>query len=77
MLAVEPPCRTDGLAAFAVRGAATAVVVDVNQPWGEDVTRAVYNIGLVSDELTPAAAAPAGKDPPVFERDEGIGAVET
>jgi hypothetical protein len=77
MPAVESPCRTDAISAFAVRGAATAVVVDIDQPWGEDVTRAVYNIGLVSDELTPAAAAPDAEDPPVLERDEGVGAVET
>jgi hypothetical protein len=75
MLAVEPPCRTDGLAAFTVRDAAAAVVVDVDQPWGEDATRAVYDIGLISDELTPAAAAPDGEDPPVFECDESVSAV--
>jgi hypothetical protein len=75
MLAVEPPCRTDGIGAFAVRGAATAVVVDVDQPWGEDATRAVYNIGLISDEVTPAGAAPDGEDPPVFECDESVSAV--
>jgi hypothetical protein len=51
------------------------VVVDVDQPWGEDVTRAVYNIGLISDELTPAAAAPDGEDAPGFECDESVSAV--
>jgi hypothetical protein len=51
------------------------VVVDVDQPRGEDATRAVYNIGLISGELTPAAATPDGEDPTVFECDESVSAV--
>jgi len=44
VLAVQPPRRTNGLGAFAVRDAGTAVVVDVDQPWGKDVARAVDDI---------------------------------
>ena len=76
MLAVESPCRTDGLAAVAVRGSGAAVVVDVEQPRRENVARAVENIRVVPGELTPAAAGPCGEDPTVSESHEGVGTVE-
>ena len=71
---MESPSRTDGLSALAVRGAGTAVVVDVEQPWAEEMASAVENIRDVSGEITPAAARPRGEDPIVSEGDEGASA---
>jgi hypothetical protein len=75
--AVESPGRTDGLSALAVRGAGTAVVVDVEQPWGEDMACAVEKLCVISGEVTPAAAGPRGEDAIASEGDEGVGAVKT
>ena len=75
--AVETPGRTDGLSALAVRGAGTAVVVDVEQPWAEEMASAVENIRDISGEIAPAAARPRGEDPIASEGDEGVGAVKT
>src|SRR4029453_5827958 len=47
VLTVESPSRTDGVCALAVRGAGTTVVVDVQQPRGEDMVRAVENLRAV------------------------------
>jgi fructoselysine-6-P-deglycase FrlB-like protein len=77
VLTVESPSRTDGLTALAVRSARTTMVVDVQQPWGEDMARAINNIRAVSGELTPGAAAPRSEDATVTEGDEGVGAVDT
>jgi hypothetical protein len=74
---MESPSRTDGVAPLTVRGPGTAVVVDVEQPRGEEMPRAIENIRVVSGEVTPAAAGPGGEDAIVFEGDEGIGAVKT
>lgn len=77
MLAVESHSRTDGVAPLTVRGPGTAVVVDIEQPRGEDMPRAVKNIRVVSDEITPAAAGPRGENAIIFEGDESISTVDT
>jgi hypothetical protein len=71
------PGRTDGLFAVAVRGAGTAVVVDVEQSWGKDIACAVENIWVISGEVTPAAARPRREHAIASEGDEGVGAVKT
>jgi hypothetical protein len=77
LLEVEPPCRTNGFCALSVRGAGTAVVVDVDQSWGKNVPRAVDNIGVALGEVTPGATGAGGKDPTISECDESVGAVQT
>ena len=76
MLAVEPYRRTDGGAAFAVRGPSTAMVVDVYEPGRKDVPCAVDNFCVVSNVLTPAVAGPSREDPTIRESNEGVGTVE-
>src|SRR5215217_1710307 len=75
--AMESPRCSDGVAVLAVRGASTTVVVDVDQPWGQNPPPAVQEIGVVASEGTPLSARPRGQDAAVFERDECVGAVET
>ena len=76
MLTVESPSRPDGLSAVGVRGSGTAVVVDVQQPWSEDLSCAVDNIRAVAGEFTPIAASSCGQDATVPEGYEGSGEVE-
>jgi len=53
------------------------MVVDVDQPWGEDVPRAVDNSRVVSGQLTPSAAGTGGDDTTISESDECVGEVDT
>jgi hypothetical protein len=53
------------------------MVVDVDQSRGENVLRAVDNIGVVPDEVAPAAAGPRRENSSVPESNEGVGAVNT
>jgi hypothetical protein len=75
--AVELPGRTDGLSALAVRGTGTAMVVDVEQPWGEDMACAVENVRVNSGEVTPAATRTRRENAIASEGYEGVGAVKT
>lgn len=67
----------DRIGALAVRCAGTTVVMNIDQPRGQDVPTAVDNICVFAGELTPAAARSRGQYAAIFEDDEGAGAVET
>ena len=77
MPAMESSRCSDGVAVLAVRGAGTTVVVDVDQPWGQNPPPAVQEIGVVAGEGTPLIASPGVQDATAFERDECVGAVKT
>jgi hypothetical protein len=67
----------DRIGALAVRGTSTAVVMNIDQPRGQDVSTAVKNICVFAGELTPAATRSRGEYAAIFEGDEGASAIET
>jgi hypothetical protein len=74
---MQAPRRPDGFWTVPVRAAGTAMIVDVDQPRGEDVAVTIENFRVVGGEFPPFTASPGGEHLTVIECDEGIRAVKT